>query len=407
MIPRPGDLLATARRTWAANPATVRALVASSFVNRVGTLVVPFLAFYLSSDRGLSAARVGAFVSVYGIGAIVGGLAGGVLTDRLTARDALNLAQLVSALAAVGLVLARADWSILVSLAAFGVASQAGRPPFSALIASAVPADRRLGAFQLLGWVGTAGILIASALGTVAVQSLGYAVLFGFDGATTLAAAAIVRRLVPATPRRARAAAALRRTPWLDPLLVSTTALAFVGSALLTQAQVALPVSMHADGLTGTDFGLLVLVNGLAMIVLQAPLHAATKHLPLGAAAGLSTLIMGAGLGLNAFDRSAVAYIATALVWSVGETPLQGLTSTIPANIAPPDRRGRYQGVATLAPNGAAAVGPLLGGLGLQSLGKGAFWGTCALLGAAAAAGYWMVSARVGARSLELAGAAS
>ena len=53
-----------------------------TLVNKLGSVVVPFLALYLTQERSLSKAWAGLLISLYGVGAILAGLTGGMLADR-------------------------------------------------------------------------------------------------------------------------------------------------------------------------------------------------------------------------------------------------------------------------------------------------------------------------------------
>ena len=62
-------------------PTQVWWLAVVMFVNRSGTMVIPFLTVYLTS-RGYSLADAGLVMGAFGLGSIVGGYIGGRLTDR-------------------------------------------------------------------------------------------------------------------------------------------------------------------------------------------------------------------------------------------------------------------------------------------------------------------------------------
>src|SRR4029079_6341817 len=74
------------RDAYSGLPRATWVLAAVCFVNRCGTMVLPFLMLYLTSQRGFSAAAGGVVLSLYGVGAGVGAFSGGVLTDRLGAK---------------------------------------------------------------------------------------------------------------------------------------------------------------------------------------------------------------------------------------------------------------------------------------------------------------------------------
>src|SRR5690606_13727745 len=55
------------------------------FVNRTGTMVLPFLMPYLTSQLGMEEGAAGQMLSLYGLGLITGAYTGARLVDRLGA----------------------------------------------------------------------------------------------------------------------------------------------------------------------------------------------------------------------------------------------------------------------------------------------------------------------------------
>ncbi|HEU5365007.1 MAG TPA: MFS transporter, partial [Hanamia sp.] len=52
-------------------------------VNRMGTMVIPFMTMYLTQQFGVSIGKAGFVMSVFGLGAITGALIGGKLVDTI------------------------------------------------------------------------------------------------------------------------------------------------------------------------------------------------------------------------------------------------------------------------------------------------------------------------------------
>jgi predicted MFS family arabinose efflux permease len=52
-------------------------------INRSGTMVVPFMTMYLTQQVGVSISKAGFVMGLFGLGAIIGALIGGKLTDRV------------------------------------------------------------------------------------------------------------------------------------------------------------------------------------------------------------------------------------------------------------------------------------------------------------------------------------
>jgi predicted MFS family arabinose efflux permease len=53
-----------------------------TFINRAGTMVLPFLSLYLTKDLDMTLAQVGLIMSSFGVGSLLGSWLGGKLTDK-------------------------------------------------------------------------------------------------------------------------------------------------------------------------------------------------------------------------------------------------------------------------------------------------------------------------------------
>src|SRR5438552_483924 len=80
----------TLRRNVRELPRAAWLLVAGSFVNRFASFAVVFLVLYLTR-RGISPARAGLAVAVWGVGAVLASLIGGHLADRVGRRHTVVL----------------------------------------------------------------------------------------------------------------------------------------------------------------------------------------------------------------------------------------------------------------------------------------------------------------------------
>jgi len=78
------------------------------------------------------------------------------------------------------------------------------------------------------------------------------------------------------------------------------------------------------------------------------------------------------------------AYGATVAVWTLGEIGLNAVGPAMIADLAPPQLRGRYNGVYGLSYAAALVFGPVLGTLTLSGLGEVWLWGADFVLATAA-----------------------
>ena len=151
------------------------------------------------------------------------------------------------------------------------------------------------------------------------------------------------------------------------------------------QSFATLPLAMRADHLSPLDYGIAYTVNPVAVIVLQ-PI--AIRVLARRSAPGVlvaSSLLVGGGFGLDVFAHSLLVYVATVLVWTLGEIAGSVVGSALIADLAPAHQRGRYNGVYSAAFGGSAILGPLTGTMALGHLGRTTLWTSCLVLGFVAA----------------------
>src|SRR3954454_19656440 len=92
-------------------------LCGGALINRLGSFVVPFLAIYLTTVRGIGVERAGFTVALHGMGSFAASPLGGVLADRIGRRRTMLVALVSGAAAMVHLGVARAPAHI--ALAAF------------------------------------------------------------------------------------------------------------------------------------------------------------------------------------------------------------------------------------------------------------------------------------------------
>ena len=114
-----------------------------TFVNRAGTMVVPFLSLYLTKDMGLTLAQVGWIMSSFGAGSVVGSWLGGKLADKLGFYDVMLGALITSGVAFVLLQYVQGFLPFCVGVFFLLVLSDAFRPAlFVAIRAYATPDSR-------------------------------------------------------------------------------------------------------------------------------------------------------------------------------------------------------------------------------------------------------------------------
>ncbi|GAA4593694.1 MFS family permease [Actinoplanes octamycinicus] len=357
-------------------------LWAGLLINRVGGFAVLYLSLYLTAERGAGAALAGLVVGTYGIGGVIGTLAGGVLTDRWGRRSTLIWSHLACAAVLVGLAVSTPLPLIAGLCLLLGLTQAMPGPAFVAAITDAVPADHRLRAFNLQFWafnLGTAGAsLLAGAL-----ARWSYLGLFLLDAASTLITALIIAWKVPETLTRAGRSAPSTggmRTVFADRIFLVFVGLTLLQALLTSQTNTIVPLAMHDDGLGPGGYGLVTALGGALIVVGQLFVPGFIDRRRKDRVLALSMAVMAAGFAVLAVADSLPVYLVAAVIWTVGGMIAAPPNAAINSELAPALLRGRYQAVFFLSFPAASFVAPALGGAGLEFFG----------------AGHWVIVAAVG-----------
>jgi MFS family permease len=390
-----------ARRNVGGLPGTFWVLWTGILVNKAGGFAVLFLTLYLTGPRGLSAAGAGLLVGGYGVGAACGTLLGGVLADRWGRRSTLLVAHYSAAALLATLSVVRPVPLIAAIVALVGLCQGAPGPAFVAAMTDVVPEADRPRAFNLHFWAFNSGLAVASLLaGLLAQQS--FTVLFLVDASATLVTAVLLTLRVPETvPHRARtrpvgAPVAAPAKAGIRVALADRIFMVFVGLTLLSaivsaQNSTILPLSMKADGLRPSAYGLLLSLTCLLVVVGQLFVPALIRRFANGPVLAVSLALFAVGYGALAFAGSLAGYLAAAVVWTIGVMLGAPPNATIIAQLAPPAIRARYQAVFYLTFSLASFVAPALGGFGFEHLASG-YWLVCGAVGGLAALGHLLAS---------------
>ncbi|MEV0129594.1 MFS transporter [Dactylosporangium sp. NPDC050688] len=372
----------------------------TTLINRVGGFVSVFLMLYLTLDRGFTASTAGLVIALCGLGGTAGNLLGGVLTDRVGRRPVLMGAQLLNAATTLLLGFVEPKAAIVVVAFFACLTANASKPAMMAIVADIIPEQDRGRAFSLNFWAINIGFGVGATVAGLAAE-WDYLVLFVAEAVATVICGVVVYWKVPETrpvalPAEEGTAAPARIGIFrvladgrFVALLCTTAALCL----LYQQASTTLPVTMARTGLTPAQFGLVIGVNGLLVVVLQIPVTRIVATANRSVLLALASLLSGWGFGLVVFAHTTWFYAVTVAVWTVGECVLAPVAVEMATRFAPDTARGRYLGLYSIATSSLPAmVGPALGGLLLDRLGADPFWLGCGLVGTVAAVAYVLLT---------------
>jgi MFS family permease len=380
----------------------------ATMINRFGDFVGPFLALYLTRRLGFDAARTGLLVAVVAASAAAGALLSGRIADRVGRKRALIACH--SMAAAINLSMSFlfgfewAPWLMVAETFFRGGA----RPLISALIADLAPAERRKEAFGLQYWSINVGVAVGPLVAAFLFdRSLPW--LFRGDALCTLASVAVVARGVRAPCPADRASedgrclerklerklelkderGALRAFA-ARPILLLYCVIGLASSVTYSQTGFALPLTLSASlGDLGTAFfGSMLSLNAIIVILLSIPLARLFRSRSPLSCMAVSSGAYVLGFGMLALPLGKAGFVASTIVWTVGEIIAAVNMGVFVAKHSPVNWRASFQSFTGLFLQGGWSLGPLIAGPLIAASGFPSLWAAtaalCALWGAGA-----------------------
>ncbi len=375
-------------------PVTFWWLWTAQLVVWIGRFVVPYMTIFLTASIGMTAAGAGLVVAAYGVGIVVSSLLGGVLADRFGRRRVLISSELASVVVLVAIPLVDGAALIAVLMTVYGLFNGAPGPVIHTMVGDLVEPRHRRAAFNYNYWAVNLGYAIGPlAAGFMAVHS--FALLFWCQAALVLVSTCLIAAKVPETQPPAAAAApaadlaAGARAPSRgngllsvlgDKVFMTFAAAMFVYSVVYVQSMTTLPLVMTEQGHPTSHFGMLLTLNGVLLCVLQLPTARFLQRWSRDLVIVVALVVTAVGVGLQAAAASLAMYMVAVAVWTLGEMGSHPQATSLTADLADTARRGRYQGVYGVTHSLAMAVGPVAGGLVLDSYGSRTLWLASAVL---------------------------
>jgi MFS family permease len=381
MMPHPLRVLRTL-------PAPVRLLVTGSFVNKLGTFIIPYLTLVLRKDFHLEDAAAARLLLAYGGGSLVSIVVGGVLTDHLGRRLTLLLSLLGSGVIAVTLGLVSSIRVFAPLLVLLGFVADLYRPAASAIIGDLLPSAQRATGFAALRTAVNLGFAVGMSLGGF-LEDWSWRLLFIGDGVTTLLYGAVVYLFIaetrPAVPSAARAPNAVG-SPWRDAVFIQVLMVSLLFSLMFFSHITELPLTITLSaGYPARLYGLLVAVNGLLIAVFEMSVVERLRPFRRLRVAALGTLLTGLAFSAVGVARHWTWFLLVVVAYTAGEILTTPQKMAFVTDWAPPASRGRYLSFYQATWSIAMGLNPVLF-LPLRTrLGDAAFWPLMMLLAAPSA----------------------
>ncbi len=363
---------------------------------------IPFLALYLTQERGIPVGVVGAIILVAGLCAAAFEAVSGFFSDRFGRRALLlgsSIASIFLYLVLAALIYYSAPvWSIALTYVVSRTMLISIWPSISATIMDLVPKERLTEAYGIIRVGGNVGWAAGPSLGGYLATSFSYAYLFALASLSSVFSVGLVLLFLRESAPEAGSSASFRSviTVAADRQLLSFTVLSLLIFTVSGQLMSTLSIfTVERLGFSTAQFGFLLTVNGLFVVMFQYPVARLTEHIAHSFSLVLGSILYGIGYLMMAFVISFPEAIGVMLVITAGEVVISPTTLAVVGEMSPEEWRGRYMGFYGLSQTVGTSVGPLVGGI-LFDISPGSsfpVWAPISALAFLSAGGFywWMV----------------
>jgi predicted MFS family arabinose efflux permease len=328
-----------------------------TFINRAGTMVLPFLSKYLKEDLHFSYNQVKWILISFGLGSIVGSWLGGKLSDKIGFYKIMIFSLMTSGLAFFGLQFVTSFEGLLVAMFFIMVVADMFRPAMFVSLGAYAKPENRTRALTLVRLAINLGFAAGPALGGLLIMSVGYKGLFWVDGATCILAILIFWIKVKEKKKS-------KYTDKEHPGEILTNSVfkdrpfwIFLGATLITgilffQLFTTIPL-YHKEqfNLSELQTGLLLTLNGVLIFFLEMPIVSYIERNKINKlkVITLGCLAMAISMYLLLVNYWAGILIIMMLFMTFGEMFVFPFSNSFAMSRAPKGHEGRYMAIFTMS----------------------------------------------------------
>ncbi|MEO6720196.1 MAG: MFS transporter [Ferruginibacter sp.] len=352
------------------------------FVNRSGTMVIPFMTMYMTQHLGVGIAKAGFVMSLFGAGAVIGALIGGRLTDKI-GYYYVQLFTLIGG-GAMFIVLGQMKSYIAICITTFvlSMVNEAFRPANAVAIAYYSKNENRTRSYSLNRLAINLGWAFGSAMGGI-IATYNYELLFWVDGITNIIAALLLYLIFSPAKSQVTEAKKVIAPVTVNSAYKDKIYLLFIGITILFalcffQLFTTLPVfyktELHlSEFFIGINMGFNGLLIAFFEMIIVFKLEGRRPPVQYMAAGtflmGISYLILNLSFGGAAFIAIASMFFVT-----IGEIVSMPFMNAFWIARTTNENRGQYAALYTVAWCSAQAVGPFIGSQTAAHFGYNVLW---------------------------------
>lgn len=359
-----------------------------TFINRAGTMVLPFLTLYLTKELQFSLAQVGWIMSIFGVGSLIGSWLGGKLTDKIGFYSVMFWSLFISGLMLISLQFITTFTGFSIAIFLTMLVADMFRPATYVAVKAYSKPENQTRTLTLVRLAVNLGFTFGPFLGGIIIALVSYKGLFWVDGLTCIIAILLFKRVLKSksaivkTPETGKDIST--SSPLKDKSFMMLLVIVFIMALIFFQLFTTLPI-FYRDvyGLSELQIGLFMALNGGLIFIFEMPIIHKLEETSISK---IKLITVGLLLfSLSFFVLITVQWIGILLISmiliSFGEMFGFPFTNTFAISRATKGKEGKYMAMFTMAFSLAHIFSAKLGMYIVDVAGFNANWIAMGILG--------------------------
>lgn len=328
-----------------------------TFINRAGTMVLPFLSKYLKENLDFTYGQVGWIMVCFGLGSMAGSWVGGKLSDKVGFYKIMVFSLFTSGLMFFVIQQITTFAGLCVAMFCIMAIADMFRPAMFVSIRTYAKPENRTRAMTLIRLAINLGMTAGPALGGFIILAIGYKGLFWVDGSSCIIAIVLFRVLVKEKKNADAdtthpAEATIVKSPFKDVSFLLFLFSSFTIALVFFQLFTTLPL-YHKEWykLTEVHTGLLISFNGLMVFFFEMPIvgFMERKNIPKIKIIMWGAFLISIGFFILLINKWAGILVISMLFITVAEMFCFPFANFFALGRAPRGQEGRYMALYTMA----------------------------------------------------------
>jgi predicted MFS family arabinose efflux permease len=327
-----------------------------TFVNRAGTMVLPFLSKYLKENLHFTYGEVGWIMVAFGLGSMLGSWLGGKLTDKIGFYKIMIFSLFTSGILFLILQYITTFWGLCFGMFIIMAISDMFRPAMFVSLSVYAKPENRVRALSLVRLAVNLGFTAGPTFGGLIILGMGYQGLFWVDGSTCIIAILIFafyikeKKKIPAVIEDSKPA--IPKSIYKDKPFWLLLFISFV--TFMVFLQIFSTVTLYHNekfGLSEFQTGMLLSINGLLVFLLEMPIVSRLERKKANKIRNIcyGSLCIAAGYYVLLLDSWVGILVISIVLLTLGEIFSFPFANAVALNRAPKGQEGQYMGLYTMS----------------------------------------------------------